>query len=576
VFVSKLNAAGSALVYSTYLGGGNADLGNSIAVDSSGNAYVTGSTTSADFPIANPLQATCVGCTMVSSSSERASAFVAKLNPAGSALVYSTYLGGSQGNYGYGIAADSAGNAYVTGYTFSTDFPTANPLQPSGADEAFVAKLNADGSALVYSTYLGGAIMVGFDLSDWAGFGIALDAAGNAYVTSYAAPFPTANPPSTNCGNCSSSDFGAFVAKLNPAGSALAYVAFLGQVLPTSVAVDPAANAYVTGYTNPSYAPSGLTTVNALQPTCAKCDDIEEYTDAFVSKLSPAPAVALSTISLSFGSQMVSSTSGEQSVTLTNSGDATLNVSIAATGDFAETNTCGTGVAAGANCTISVTFTPTAGGNQTGTLSINDNAAGSPQTVALTGTGEDFTLAAAPGSSTSATVAPGQPATYTLSAAGEGGFSQSVSFSCTGAPSEAACTVSPSPLTPGSSATNITVSVTTTAPSISAPRSRPLSPIPPRSPGLRGLLMFALVLAAMAWSFGRRKQPGVSRWRSTLVPLASGLLLTLALAGCGGGSASVTPNPGTPTGSYKLMATGSTGSGSATLSHSVTLTLTVS
>lgn len=148
----------------------------------------------------------------------------------------------------------------------------------------------------------------------------------------------------------------------------------------------------------------------------------------------------------------------------------------------------------------------------------------------------------------------------------------------TGAPSEATCSVSPNPVTPGSSATNMTVSVTTTAPSVSAPRSRPLPPVPPLSPGLRGLLMLALVLSAMAWAIIRRNQPGVSRWQSTMGPIALGLLLTLGLAGCGGrgGGGGPTPNAGTPAGTYTLTVTGTAGSGSSTLSHSVTLTLNVS
>jgi hypothetical protein len=158
------------LSYSTYLGGSSLDEANGIAVDSSGNAYVTGHTYSADFPTANPLQPSFGGVSDV---------FVAKLNPAGSALVYSTYLGGSNWDVGLGIAVDAAGDAYVTGYTESTDFPTANPLQATcdgcrpGYYDAFVAKLNAAGSALVYSTYLGGS---NTDL----GFGIAVDSSGNA------------------------------------------------------------------------------------------------------------------------------------------------------------------------------------------------------------------------------------------------------------------------------------------------------------------------------------------------------------------------------------------------------------
>src|SRR5208337_170283 len=139
------------LVYSTYLGGMALDYGYGIAVDSSGNAYVTGSTTSNNFPVVNPIEATHRWTGL-------ADAFVSKLNATGSALIYSTYLGGSSDNRGYGIAVDSSGSAYVTGTTDSPDFPTVNPLQATnnGSYNAFVAKLDPTGSALVYSTFLGG------------------------------------------------------------------------------------------------------------------------------------------------------------------------------------------------------------------------------------------------------------------------------------------------------------------------------------------------------------------------------------------------------------------------------------
>ena len=174
-FVAKLNPAGSALVYSTYLGGSGSDQGVGIAVDSSGNAYVTGLTQSTDFPTLNPLQAKCGNC-----SPDYGTAFVAKLNASGSALLYSTYLGGSSYGVGGAIAVDSSGNAYVTGQTSSKDFPTVNPFQASlkGTVNAFVSKLNSTGSALVYSTYLGGST------NEW-GAGIAVDSDGNAYVTGY-------------------------------------------------------------------------------------------------------------------------------------------------------------------------------------------------------------------------------------------------------------------------------------------------------------------------------------------------------------------------------------------------------
>jgi hypothetical protein len=184
-FLTKLDAAGTALVYSTYLGGSEDDRSSRIAVDTAGNAYVTGTTNSPDFPTKNPLQPAHGG--------GFSDPFVTKLNAAGSALVYSTYLGGSGGEFGAAIAVDSDGNAYVTGQTSSPDFPIKNPLQSTlhGID-AFVTKLNAVGSALVYSTYLGGNETAFGDVAS----SVAVDAAGNAYVTGFteSPDFPTQNP----------------------------------------------------------------------------------------------------------------------------------------------------------------------------------------------------------------------------------------------------------------------------------------------------------------------------------------------------------------------------------------------
>jgi hypothetical protein len=237
-FVTKINASGSALVYSTYLGGFENDTGYGIAVDSAGDAFVTGVTASTDFPLKNPLQPAYGG--------GMGDAFVTKINPAGSALLYSTYLGGVGNDPGYGIAVDKSGNAYVTGATNSGDFPIKNALQPvaAGYDDAFVAKINPSGSALVYSTYLGGSH------SDF-GSGIAADSSGNAYVTGFTGStnFPVKNPLQPAFGGDSAD---AFVAEINPMGSALIYSTYLGGSrldYGDGIAVDNSGNAYVTGAT---------------------------------------------------------------------------------------------------------------------------------------------------------------------------------------------------------------------------------------------------------------------------------------------------------------------------------------
>jgi len=282
------------------------------------------------------------------------------------------------------------------------------------------------------------------------------------------------------------------------------------------------------------------------------------------------PAATLSPATLMFTGQLVGTASSAQTVTLSNTGSAALTISsIFISDDFSQTTNCGGSVAASSSCAIDVTFTPRAGGPLTGTLTITDNsngAAGSTQTVSLSGTGEDFTLATPSGSSSSQSVSPGQTATYALSVGGEGGLTQSVAFTCTGVPSESTCTVSPTSATAGS---NITVTATTTAPSIAAPRNLP-SVKPPLAIPIATLVL--ALLSAVGWKTcgGRRR---------IFLPLVAGLLLTLLLAACGGGGGGGggggPTNPGTPPGTYTITVTGTVGSGSTALSHSMSLTLTV-
>ena len=270
VFVTKLTPTGNALVYSTYLSGsGGKDVGIGIAVDGAGSAYVTGFTGSTNFPTQSAYQATFQGGTY--------DAFVTKLAPAGNALVYSTYLGGSGDDEGFGIAVDGAGSAYVTGWTNSTNFPTQSPYQASyqgGTYDAFVTKLTPAGNALVYSTYLGGN-----DLDS--GHGIALDGAGSAYVTGVtgSANFPT---QSAYQATFQGGDYDAFVTKLSSAGNALVYSTYLGgsggKDVGIGIAVDGAGSAYVTGFTGSTNFP----TQSGYQATG------QGNYDAFVTKLAPA------------------------------------------------------------------------------------------------------------------------------------------------------------------------------------------------------------------------------------------------------------------------------------------------
>jgi len=277
-FIAKFNAAGTALVYATFLGGGETSSSATIAVDGSGNVAVTGSTRGQDFPTFNPFQATN------RSTSFGPNAFVAKLNASGSALIFSTYLGGSQNDSGAAVAMDGPGNVYVTGLASSPDFPTTSnsfqPLNPNGATRAFVTKFTPDGTALAYSTFLGGS---GFER----GSGIAVDDAGNAYVTGFTASndFPiTPNAFQKTCnGGCSSvccSTFvtNAFVVELNPSGTGLVYATYLGGGgdFASGIAVDKKGFAYVTGYTTSLSFP----TLHAFQATN------HGNNDAFVSKVS--------------------------------------------------------------------------------------------------------------------------------------------------------------------------------------------------------------------------------------------------------------------------------------------------
>src|SRR5271157_1600904 len=494
-FVSKLSSDGSQLLYSTYLGGSIGTESTGIAVDSSGNAFVTGFTSDQNFPVtSNAYQTVCASPGPNPQDGCASSGFLAELNPAASgsaSLVYSTYFGTSQsfgiavdttgrpfitgsgsvpttpgafesrvancgtGNnppcpqafvgkfdttqtgsasllystglcstYPLGIAIDSSGNAYITGSTqgfngYANGCLTANGFQtaPAGWGDAFLIELDHTGSSIPYSTHPGGSY------SD-VGNSVAADSTGKTFVTGQTASidFPLMNPIDLFFGGSGHDNTQeAFVTEIDTTQSgtaSLIYSTYLGNspdlydIIGQHIAADSSGNAYVIGYTNSP----NLLIANPFEPT------LQSLEMAFVSKIGAAnaPGVAFVPGAQTFGNQKVGTPDTPRSITLTAAGSQPLIISGVSfskpdPGDFAQTNTCGTlpaTLAAGSNCTLSITFTPTAVGTRTAAVSITDNASDSPQTASLTGAGEPN-----PGASLSATsVSFGNQVINTLSA----------------------------------------------------------------------------------------------------------------------------------------------------------------
>jgi Beta-propeller repeat/Abnormal spindle-like microcephaly-assoc'd, ASPM-SPD-2-Hydin len=609
-FMAKLSSDGSSLLSASYLGGSDSgDMATAVAVDSSANIYLTGTTRSSNFPGVNgPLS-----CGDVSPS-----VFVAEFNAAG-ALAFSTCLGENfttllTGGFAAApaLALDSSGNVYVAARSDASlvlkNLIDSN-IPATGITRSFISEVNPVSGQLLFSSFVGGS-----GPSPANGLGgeqlnaVAVDSTGNIYAAGLSASVgedayngfpifnalqplfdfsltPTVRPP------VSFSE--AVIMKISSAtGSAAAIapgnVRFLSPQLvgttsaPTPVTVSDLGTAplmisnvaaggdfavqssncgAVTASGNSctiqvTFTPTAIGTSNGdLTITDSSVGSPHQIA---LTGQGGAPSASLSPTSLSFNDQPVGTTSTPQAVTLTNSGAINLEVThIQASGDFSETNDCGTALRALSFCTIQVTFSPAASEVRTGSLTITDDAADSPQSISLTGNVPAAFTISDGSSPSSATVAAGATATFNLSLAATGGFSGAVQFTCSGAPAASNCTVAPNPITlSGANPTAVTVSIATTARTV----ARVLPPDEQSSASLRAFGLVLLpgypVLGFVLMPIRRR-----TRGRRTYGAFTRLILMTLLCLGCGGGSNSSTPkqNTGTPAGTYNITVSGNSG-----------------
>jgi len=628
-FVTQFNVAGSALVYSTYLAGSGGSQAGGIALDSSANTYISGTTGSTDFPTMTPFQPANGGGT---------DAFMTQLNPAGSALVYSTYLGGSGTDYAGEIAVDNSGNAYIVGNTSSTNFPTMNPFQSTNAGglyDAFVAKLspspfvalsptsltfgsfnigtssapqnvtltNSGQTALDISSIattgdfsqtntcpVGGSLGVGSNCMISVTFTPSAEGTrtGSVTITDNAplspqtvslsgtgvGPVATLSPSSLNFGDVVVGSHDTVSATLSDTGNAtltITSISITGSNVGDFSQTSTCATSLVTGSScqiTVTFAPTAAGNRTAiLSVTDSAPGGMQTAT---LTGVGEAAAATASPSTVTFPGQYVGTSGLPQTITVTNTGTATLTITSATTsiGDFGTLSDCTNSVPVGANCTIGVFFDPTTSGTRTGTLTITDNAANSPQTVALTGAGEDFSMTSS--SSSTATVSPGQTASYTLNVSPSGGFNQTVTFSCSGGPAGSTCSVSPSSIKlNGSTSSTASVKVMTTGSSAGLTQRLERS---------RGNKLFALSLV-FSGALGLAFLVPVAGQRCRRNPRAIyGLVLVcllcvgLIIPSCGGGSSN---SGGGGAGTYNLTVTGNFTSGSTTLTHTTKLTLIV-
>jgi hypothetical protein len=592
--VAKLDPSGSSLLYATYLTNGlTGPRAYTVAVDGSQNIYV-GGTTGAGYPELNALQP-------CNPPNGYLVGFVSEIDAAGT-LTFSTCLATSNGSV-LDLVLDSAQNLDIVGY--GSNLLLKNPIQTNANlfTDAFVASIapNSNPPSLLFSSYIGS----GNEAESFGSVGV--DSGGNIYaaggVEDGPTNFPVFNALQPTIPFSPSFQSAAFIMKISPTNAAAAALSpgaliFVAQqvVMPSSpqtVTVFDLGSAALMisnvtasgdfsvqnncGTVSPSggtctlpvtFTPSALGTRNGTL-TITDSSAGSPRTVQLTGQGGQALA-ALSPVNLAFSSQLIGTVSAPQTITLTNGGAVALQVShVQVSGPFAESNTCGSSVGAGLSCQISITFNPTASGAATGTLTITDSAPDSPQTVSLTGNGAmGFAMSA---SASSATVSAGAIATFNLTATAANGFSGSVNFTCSGAPSASICKVSPNPLTlTGGTPANFTVTVATTAHSVAQLNTgQGLSALAQPGGGLglmAGWLGLPFVLLPL--------RLGAKRGRRTRLVLVGLVILSAASLGCGSGSPS-SPSPSgttrTPSGTYTITVNGTVG----TATQSANLTLIV-
>ncbi len=400
---AKLGPDG-ALLYASYIGGSGVDSVRGAKVDAHGDLYIDGDTSSSDFPTLNPLQPHNGGGSR--------DVFIAELNPAWSALIFSTYWGGSGDDSGRDLELDPLGNVYFTGFTSSTDFPTVNPTQANngGGYDAFLTKMKPGGSAVFFSTYLGGS---GNDQA----YGLAVDALGRAYLTGETSGgFPSVDPLQSAYGGGSYDGFVAAVDTCDFAFSPPSASFGLGGGN-AAVTINTTPECGWTASNNNSWitltsAASGVGPGSVSYSIAPNHGGSEQTgtitlgtqtfgTPAFsITQSASAPLVAIVPPALGFPIEVLNTTSASRTVTLTNAGSAQLGIAATAlsgpnAGDFGFSTTCPTLpslIAAGANCTVTATFTPTAGGPRRAAITVTDDAAGNPHQIMVTGVGTTASL----------------------------------------------------------------------------------------------------------------------------------------------------------------------------------------